>query len=266
MLSVIPANFVNQTARSSNERERNVIAAIFSAMLILLLIMALSLPNWYYLKGGGCRHQVLGAEQFLYVNPGDSGIISLNSGNISHASLAYYGLNDDMKNCLTPTIVTVQRVNIGLCFLTIFFSFCQFYFDITGVKNHVIHCTRRCAIGSIFSVISIVTIIGLCYYVSDLMEQQQELTKLYPTTRVEITFGVSYYLVATAGIIAVLATAANLFRCDHLTRSNDVSMLLDDHQEETFSIGLPHSQSWSHIHEQNAAYLNNLPPPPPYTP
>lgn len=123
-----------------------------------------------------------------------------------------------------------------------------------------------CNISLFISVISIVVIIGLCYYASELMQQQQEMTKLYPSTRVEITFGVSYYLIATAGIVAVLATASNLFRCDHISGNVDVNMLLDDHQEEeTFSIALPHSRSWSYIHEQNA-YLNDLPPPPPYTP
>lgn len=266
MLSVIPANFVNQPSRSSNVRERNVLAALFSAMLIFLLVMALALPNWYYLKGGGCALEVLGAEQFFYPSSVQKGILPLVSKNFSHSSLAYYGFNDDTKNCLTAEIITVQRSNIGLCFLSIFFSFCQFYFDITGMKHHALKCTQRCAIGSIFSVITIVIIIGLCYYVSDLMVHQQELTKLYPATKVEVSFGISYYLIATAGIIAILATASNLFRCDHLYQSNDVTVLLDNNQqEETFSVGLPHSQSWTHFQEQNVAYLN-LPPPPPYTP
>lgn len=113
--------------------------------------------------------------------------------------------------------------------------------------------------------ISVVVIIGLCYYASELRQQQQEMTKLHPSTRVEIAFGVSYYLIVTAGILAVLATASNRFQCDHLSGNVDVNMLLDDHQEETFSVALPHSRSWSHIHEQNA-YLNDLPPPPPCVP
>lgn len=106
----------------------------------------------------------------------------------------------------------------------------------------------------------------MCYYTSDLMEQQQEMTKLYPATRVEITFGISYYLIAAAGIVAILATASNLFKCDHLSGNVDAAMLLDDHQEETFSIALPHSHSWAHIHEHHEPYISNLPPPPPYTP
>ncbi|KFM80322.1 hypothetical protein X975_00863, partial [Stegodyphus mimosarum] len=99
------------------------------------------------------------------------------------------------------------------------------------------------------------------------MEQQQEMTKLYPATRVEISFGVSYYLIAISGLVAVLATASNLFRCDHLSRNIDVTLLTDDHQEEeTFSIALPHSRSWLHVREQNAFLNEYLPPPPPYAP
>ncbi|KAF8790079.1 transmembrane protein 127-like isoform X1 [Argiope bruennichi] len=268
MHSVIPASFVSQASRrNSTERERNIIAAIFSAKVIVLLIMALALPNWYYLKGGGCTRQVLGTEQFFYVSSVGTLTVPADGGNISYSKLAYYGLNEDMKDCLTPEIVAVQRIIIGLCFITIFFSFSQFYFDISGVKNNSLKCTRRCGLGSILSVIMIVIIIGLCYYVSDMMEQQQELTKLYPATRVEVTFGVSYYLIATAGVAAVLAAASNLFRCDHLSGSADLSMLVDDNQEEeTFSIALPHSQSWSHIHQHNGVCISNLPPPPPYSP
>ncbi|GBM10266.1 hypothetical protein AVEN_49989-1 [Araneus ventricosus] len=152
MHSVIPASFVSQASRrSGTERERNIIAAIFSAKVIVLLIMALALPNWYYLKGGGCARQVLGTEQFFYVSSVGTLTVPADGGNISYSKLAYYGLNEDMKDCLTPEIVTVQRIIIGLCFVTIFFSFCQFYFDISGVKNSSLKCTRRCGLGSILS-------------------------------------------------------------------------------------------------------------------
>ncbi|XP_055929782.1 transmembrane protein 127-like isoform X2 [Argiope bruennichi] len=152
MHSVIPASFVSQASRrNSTERERNIIAAIFSAKVIVLLIMALALPNWYYLKGGGCTRQVLGTEQFFYVSSVGTLTVPADGGNISYSKLAYYGLNEDMKDCLTPEIVAVQRIIIGLCFITIFFSFSQFYFDISGVKNNSLKCTRRCGLGSILS-------------------------------------------------------------------------------------------------------------------
>ncbi|GFQ77270.1 transmembrane protein 127 [Trichonephila clavata] len=269
MQSVIPASFVSQVSRQNrnSERERNIIAAIFSALLIVLLIMALALPNWYKLKGGGCTRQVLGTGEFFYISSVENLTVPPNNGNISYSKLAYYRVKADMKNCLTREILRSQRSIIGLCFLTISFSFCQFYFDIAGVKNKSLKYARRYGLGSILSVIAIIVIIGLCYYVSDQMEQQQEMTKLYPATRVEVTFGVSYYLIATAGVAAVLAAASNLFKCDHLSGDTDVSMLLDDSQEEeTFSISLPHSQLWSNVHESHAVCINTLPPPPPYTP
>ncbi|GIY46102.1 transmembrane protein 127 [Caerostris darwini] len=207
--------------------------------------MALALPNWYYLKGGGCARQGLGTEQFFYISSVRTLTVPAAEGNISYSKLAFYGSNGDMTNCLTQEIITAQRTIIGLCFLTIFLSFCQFYCDISGVKNYSLNFTRRYGLGSIFSVVTIVIIIGLCYYASDLMGQQQEMTKLYAATRVEVTFGVSYYLIATAGVAAILAAASNLFKCDHL--SENIVLLEENQEEETFSIALPHSQSWTMV-------------------
>ncbi|XP_035229317.1 transmembrane protein 127-like [Stegodyphus dumicola] len=156
MHSVIPASFVTQATRRSqnNDQGRNIVAAVFSALLIVLLIMALALPNWYHLKGGGCTRQVLGTEQFFYV--GSFKAVTVPAvGNLSYSSLVYYGLNEEMKDCVTPEIVAVQRAIIGLCFVTIFFSFCQFYSDLTGVTHKSLNCTKRCGLGSIFSGIRI---------------------------------------------------------------------------------------------------------------
>lgn len=96
MHSVIPASFVNPAARRhpNSERERNIVAAIFSAILIVLLIIALILPNWYHLKGGGCTRQVLGAEQFFYVGSFKAVAIPATNTNITYPSSAYYGLNE----------------------------------------------------------------------------------------------------------------------------------------------------------------------------
>lgn len=102
MHSVIPASFVNQATRRhpNSDRERNIIAAIFSAILIVLLIISLVLPDWYHLKGGRCSRQVLGAEQFFYIGSfKDVTIPSLTGGNVTYPSLAYYGLNEGKFFC-----------------------------------------------------------------------------------------------------------------------------------------------------------------------
>ncbi|XP_054711843.1 transmembrane protein 127-like [Uloborus diversus] len=268
MHSVIPAPFAPQVAHRTQARERlrNGIAASFSSLLIMLIVIALALPNWYLLKGGGCSRQTLGAEEFFYAGSFKTVTVPSVEKNVSYSMFTYYGLNEGLKDCVTPEIVVVQRVIIALCFLTIFFSLCQFYFDVTGVTLKMLKCTKRSGLGSILSVITIVVIIGLCYHVSELMERQQEMTKLYPATRIEIAFGMSYYLIAAAGIVAVLATASNLFRCDHLSGNSDINVLLDDqNEEETFSFSLPNSHSFPQVSDQSA-YLQDLPPPPPYTP
>lgn len=93
MNSVIPANFVSPVSRRGLGGERNVIAAIFSAKVILLVIMALALPNWYYLKGGGCARHVIGNEEFFYISSYETLSVPEVNENRSYSKLAYYGLS-----------------------------------------------------------------------------------------------------------------------------------------------------------------------------
>ena len=57
------------------EKERNFLAAVCSMIVIVTLCTALAEPNWFYMRGGGCRSNddnkspvhTLGVYQFFYV-------------------------------------------------------------------------------------------------------------------------------------------------------------------------------------------------------
>lgn len=120
MHSVIPANFISQASRrSSTDRERNCIAAIFSFKVVILLIMALAVPSWYYLKGGGCSRQVLGTEQFFYVNSVKTLTVPSDGVNSSYSKLAYYGLDDGKY---------LNACYVIFYFINIFFSIFDYIF------------------------------------------------------------------------------------------------------------------------------------------
>jgi hypothetical protein len=60
-------------------KESNIVAAVVNMVVMLLLCTAVAEPQWFYLKGGGCRHaslavpsefdsiHYLGVTQFLYM-------------------------------------------------------------------------------------------------------------------------------------------------------------------------------------------------------
>ena len=54
-------------------RERNLLAAVCSMVVIVTLSTAMAAPNWFFLKGGGCRDKMdnavhtLSAYQFFYM-------------------------------------------------------------------------------------------------------------------------------------------------------------------------------------------------------
>uniref|UniRef100_A0A1E1XDF0 Putative conserved plasma membrane protein n=2 Tax=Amblyomma TaxID=6942 RepID=A0A1E1XDF0_9ACAR len=251
------------------ERERNLLAAVLSIVVIATLSTALVHPRWFYLQGGGCGHKYLGVQNFFYVGYFEAFPRLFVNGPSRLPSYIYYGWNEVMKDCVTPTIVSLQRVLIVLCFLAILSSLLQFFMDALGVTYKWLRVIRRNAFCSIVTVGLCLGVVGTCYYISTLMEVQQEMTKPSRSSRVEVSFSVSYHLVAAAGAAAVLAAGANLLaRPVPVTQLGDSaidSLLLDDDfSRETFVVGISHSEMWPY--RQDLTRLHSLPPLPPYSP
>lgn len=240
--------------RSNKERERNLVSSVLCMLVIALLATALAQPNWFYLRGGACPHNYLGVYEFFnleqkYVNE-----------DVDVPTPVQRDHKAGVDNCTTPHIIMMIRVTIAFCFLGIVSSLFAFILDTVGVSQKTLRMLRRNAVASICTVFFCVTVIGLSYYISTLIERQQEESKSHRGMRIEVKFDVSFYLVTAAGSIAVLATAANLLR--RPTSADDAASidgLLDDYDGlETFSVGYPAQVDVSPMHM--------MPPPPPYTP
>lgn len=264
MYAITPSQFWIERRMQLKERERNIPAAILSIIVIATLSTALAQPRWFYLKGGGCSRQFIGVQDFFYMGYFES----VRSTNIKKNDLnfIYHGYNDDMKNCVTPAIANLMRTIIAFCFIAILSTLLQFFFDTIGVMNKWLKIIRRNSLCNILTVLLCVIIIGLCFYISTLMEQQQRAVKITSTTKVEVKFDISYFLITGAGAVAILATAANLLKQYPIIENQNTDNLLDDMENnETFSVGFSQSSAlWPYRVE--SSQMQNLSAPPPYSP
>ncbi|XP_023803551.1 transmembrane protein 127, partial [Cyanistes caeruleus] len=110
--------------------------------------------------------------------------------------------------CMNPQTVLLLRVIAAFCFLGILCSLGAFLLDVFGPKHPALKITRRYAFAHILTVLQCATVIGFCYWASELLLAQQQQHKKYHGSQVFVTFAVSFYLVAGAGGASILATAA----------------------------------------------------------
>ncbi|XP_074641548.1 transmembrane protein 127-like isoform X1 [Tubulanus polymorphus] len=242
---------VGSRRRHMKHKERNFLAAACSMVIIVILCTALAEPHWIYLKGGGCDKNSLGVFQFFHVGEFSS------EGSQDSSVLIYNYGSHEMRNCVTSRILVIMRSIIALTFLGIISSVLSFSLDLFGPSSPSLKIIRRNALGNILTVIICVVINGFTYWVTDLLEQLQIETKPHKGSKVEVTFDVSFYLIATAGAMSVIATACNCLR----RHPRDIEPhLLDDYDHDIWDLygqGAPATQ----IPEQSC-----LPPPPAYTP
>lgn len=260
MNTVISDHYLLQ--RRPKECERNLSAALLSIVVIATLSTALVHPHWFHLKGGSCTRKYVGVQEFFYIGYFETTPRTLADEFSRVPSYTYYGLNEELKDCVTPTIVRLLRAVIVMCFLAILSSLLQFFMDALGVVYKFLGAVRQNGACSILTVIFCIALLGTCYYISVLMEQQQDATRPMHTSQVEVRFSTSYHLATAAGAVAVLAAGANLLRCPPYS-AVAADPLLDD-GSDTFSVEISHSEVWPH--RQGLTCLQNMPPLPPYTP
>lgn len=102
-------------------------------------------------------------------------------------------------------------------------------------------------------VLQCATVIGFCYWASELLLAQQQQHKKYHGSQVFVTFAVSFYLVAGAGGASILATAANLLRHYPSEEEEQALELLSEMEEAE-----PYGPDYE--------VVNQFQPPPAYTP
>jgi hypothetical protein len=251
-------------------------------VVIVVLCTAMAEPNWFNVHGGGCRDKdnnklhTMGVYQFFYVghfeilNTHNEKDATTNTemkdekGNIK-TQLAYqYSTNagDLLIDCVTVRVVQVMRSIIALCFIGIAFSLMGFFLDLTGPSSHSLKILRRNAVFNILTVVVCVTINGFSFLVTQLLEGLQNETKTRTYSKVEIRFDVSFYLIAAAGGMSVIASACNLLRryppYEHSSEQRE--SLLDDYDGMDF--GLPQGPPGPDFYSPMAY----MPPPPAYSP
>lgn len=291
---------LNNNNSIEREKDRNVLSAILSIIVIATLATALAQPKWFSISGGVCNRKYIGLQEFFYVSTFNNYQLNINkavnpesetakdkSSSTQSHEIIYYGMNGDLKNCVTPEIVTLQRTIIGLSFFAIMFNMIQFFFDTLGVNKKWLNAIRQHALGNILGVLICVVIIGVSYLVSNLLEKEQRRlikekhdSALEQSHHIEVKFELSYYLVTLSGLLAIIAAASNLLKrpqnyyieASDSFWSEDIdanSTPIDDEIPSSVATS-PNWHSNGTTHTMNltipSPQSSSMPPPPPYSP
>lgn len=106
----------------------------------------------------------------------------------------------------------------------------------------------------LLSVLQCATVIGFCYWASELILSLQQQHKKYHGSLIYVTFAISFYLVAGAGGASILATAANLLRHYPTEEEEQALELLSEMEDSSESFPADYDVA------------NQFQPPPAYTP
>ncbi|KAI1303167.1 putative transmembrane protein [Halotydeus destructor] len=175
---------------------------------------------------------------------------------------------EELKRCVTPEIISLQRILITLCFLAIVVNLAQFFLDTLGTSNKCLNVLRANGVGNILGVIVIICIVGTSYLVTSLIEQDQlrSLT-LDPPKQVEVRFEISYYLTTLAGVIGLVAAACNLLRRPNNYHYLDSSFTIPEYDQTSILSDNQLQSLWLHSPtSSNEGQLISSIPPPPYAP
>uniref|UniRef100_A0A8C5PFM2 Transmembrane protein 127 transmembrane region domain-containing protein n=1 Tax=Leptobrachium leishanense TaxID=445787 RepID=A0A8C5PFM2_9ANUR len=194
--------------------ERSLASALPGALSITALCTALAEPAWLHIHGGTCTRQELGVADVL--------------GSEDPELLTDY--------CMNKQTILLLRVIAGFCFLGIACSMTAFLLDVFGPKHPALKITRRYAFAHILTVLQCATVIGFCYWASELILALQQ----------------HFYLVAGAGGASILATAANLLRHYPTEEEEQALELLSEMEVDSY----PNEYD----------VMNPFQPPPAYTP
>uniref|UniRef100_A0AAQ4NY98 Transmembrane protein 127 n=1 Tax=Gasterosteus aculeatus aculeatus TaxID=481459 RepID=A0AAQ4NY98_GASAC len=207
------------------QAERSLVSALPGALSITALCTALAEPAWLRVHGGTCPRQELGVADYIKT---------------------YY--------CVNPQTILLMRVIAAFCFLGILCSLIAFLLDVFGPKHPALKITRRYAFAHILTVLQCATVIGFCYWASELILSLQQQHKKYHGSLIYVTFAISFYLVAGAGGASILATAANLLR-HYPTEEEEQALVLLSEMEDS-----------SETYPADYDIANQFQPPPAYTP
>nr|CAD7199706.1 unnamed protein product [Timema douglasi]CAD7413925.1 unnamed protein product [Timema poppensis] len=231
------------------EHDRNFVAAFFHMATIALTCTSLAQLGWFHIRGGQCSPH-LAVYQFFNLgymdNDPQEGAVPV--------TLHFYPTTG--VQCVTPEIANLMRILILLCFMAMISSLVGFFLDIVGPTKKIFKIIRRNSVPSIFTVVWVVVIVGICYYVS--IRLTTLVQNMNPESEVQVSYEYGCYTITAAGVVAVIASACNLFQ-PHSSSVQEIPRrrLVEDWEgPESFVISGPRLVDTP---------LESLPPPP-YTP
>lgn len=130
-----------------------------------------------------------------------------------------------------------MRGIISLCTISTILTLVAFVLDLIGPKQKHMMIIRRNGVLNILSVFLLITVSGLCYWATLLLFDNLHSNKRAKGSKVDVDFGISYYVLVGATGANIIAAAFNLLRRypPRQTESeqtqpilNDVDLLLSD--------------------------------------
>lgn len=215
---------------SYKKHERNLLSASCSIFCIAILAVSLIEIRWFYLSGGGCNVNYIGAAHFF--SPGrleyQSEISKVTKTEIKvYTFVLSNGL--ELRNCANREIMLIMRTVIAFVFLAIFSSCCGLLLDTFGCMKPGVRLLRRNAIFHIMAVVFCLIVNGFCFWISEKINDQQIETRSKKGKKIDVSFDVSYYLIVLAGGLSILATAFTLIRRYPSDEDEQLERLLEEY-------------------------------------
>lgn len=123
-----------------------------------------------------------------------------------------FGMQHHLYNCLDAGLLSVLKSILSLTVLSTLFTSVAFVLDIIGPKQKHLMLIRRNGVLNISAVFLLVTVCGMCYWAAMLLSVNLHAHKRAQGSRVLVDFGISYYILISAAVSNIVATACNLLR------------------------------------------------------
>ncbi|CAF0804111.1 unnamed protein product [Adineta ricciae] len=213
------------------KHERNYASALCSMFAVATLAVSLSDYRWFWLYGGLCNSRYLGLNMFFSVGrlfvirapiPWDP--------SAPMNDIYQFKPNDYMEltGCIDTHSILILRLMITFICLAIVSSTIGFLLDALGPMRYGLKFMRRHAFWHILSVVLCTIVIGLSFYVSELIYKIQDRTRLKIGKKIEVQFDIAYYLIVIANGLLLLAISCTLLRKYPTDDEEHFDRLIDD--------------------------------------
>jgi hypothetical protein len=126
--------------------------------------------RWFYLNGGGCNVNYLGAAHFF--SPGRLQYqLELSKVTKSEVRVYTFTLSNglELRNCANREIMLIMRTCIAFVFLAVFSACCGLMLDTFGSMKPGVRMLRRNAVFHIITVLFCLIVNGFCFWMSEKM-------------------------------------------------------------------------------------------------